>query len=128
MKAKYIIGLIIIAVFLAWAATSFMSTTIRYVSIDDVPRSTGTIQAMGEIDFDRVIHDADSGRLIFEITGLEEDTRDDRLKVIYYGAVPGNFDQATSVVVRGQYRDDVFMANELLVKCPSKYQGMAEGT
>ena len=128
MKVKYIVGLIIIVVFLGWAAISFMSTTIRYVSIDDVPKSTGTIQAMGAIDFDRVIHDADSGRLIFEITGLEKDTRDDRLKVIYYGAVPGNFDQATSVVVRGQYRDNAFIATELLVKCPSKYQGMVEGT
>jgi len=38
--------------------------------------------------------------------------------------VPGNFDQATSVVLKGKPDNDGrFVAEQMLVKCPSKYQG-----
>ena len=37
--------------------------------------------------------------------------------------VPGNFDQATSVVAKGISNENEFVADKLLVKCPSKYQG-----
>ena len=126
MKAKYIIGGLIIVTFVIWGVTSFMSTTIRYVSIDEVQRSTGTVQVMGKVDFDRVVYDSEHSRLVFEITGLEKRTLNQRLKVIYSGVVPGNFDQATSVVAKGRYQEGAFMADQLLVKCPSKYQGLAE--
>ncbi|MFH2036524.1 MAG: cytochrome c maturation protein CcmE, partial [Candidatus Zixiibacteriota bacterium] len=44
-------------------------------------------------------------------------------QVIYNGVVPGNFDQATSIVAVGKPGDEGFIADKLLVKCPSKYQG-----
>jgi cytochrome c-type biogenesis protein CcmE len=126
VKAKYVIGGLIIVIFVIWGVTSFMSTTIRYVSIDEVQRSTGTVQVMGKVDFDRVVYDSEHSRLVFEITGLEKRTLNQRLKVIYSGVVPGNFDQATSVVAKGRYQEGAFVADQLLVKCPSKYQGLAE--
>ena len=45
------------------------------------------------------------------------------MKVIYSGIVPGNFDQATSVVLKGKSEGNTFVAEQILVKCPSKYQG-----
>ena len=48
------------------------------------------------------------------------------LPVVYHGVIPGNFDQATSIVAIGRYQDGVFAAEQLLVKCPSKYQAEAE--
>ena len=123
MKAKFIVGIVIIVVFVAWGINSFMSTTIKYVSLADVSQSQGVIQVMGKIDFDAVTYDTDNSRLIFEITDLEDESIDRRLKVIYSGLVPGNFEQATSVVARGQYLDGTLVADQLLVKCPSKYQG-----
>ena len=53
------------------------------------------------------------------------DERGEVLTVEYRGVIPGNFDQATSIVAIGRYRNDRFEAEQLLVKCPSKYQ--AEG-
>ena len=44
------------------------------------------------------------------------------MKVTYDGAKPGNFDQASHVVCVGKYNNGVFVAKELLIKCPSKYQ------
>jgi len=125
VKLKYIVGIVIIAVFIAWGVQSFMATTIRYIPIAEAPSSTGTVQVAGMIDFDAVNYDAEKKQLIFDIKGMEE-TSNDRLTIVYGGVVPGNFDQATSVVVKGKYADGVFVADQLLVKCPSKYQGMEQ--
>lgn len=126
MKAKYIIGAVIIVVFLAWGASSFMKTTIQYVSIDEAAHAHRTVQVMGKIDFSAVRYDQPKSRLEFSIYDPDaaDMTQAKRLDVVYYGVVPGNFDQAKSVVVKGKPGDDgEFVADQMLVKCPSKYQG-----
>jgi cytochrome c-type biogenesis protein CcmE len=45
------------------------------------------------------------------------------MKVDYGGTKPGNFEQAESVVCIGVFKDGIFEAKDILVKCPSKYQG-----
>lgn len=124
MKAKYIIGLVIIAAFVIWGLTSFMATTVRYVSIEEVAQSQGTVQVMGKIDFAGLKYENQNSRLVFDIIDPTDNSGTKRLKIIYAGVVPGNFDQATSVVAKGRYQDGAFMADQLLVKCPSKYQGL----
>lgn len=125
MKAKYIIGGIIIVLFLIWGTSAFLKTTIRYVSIDEARRSEKTVQVMGKIDFDQVAYSAGNSRLEFAIYNPEakDKVTAERMKVVYYGVVPGNFDQATSVVLKGKSEGDAFVAEQMLVKCPSKYQG-----
>ena len=48
------------------------------------------------------------------------------MPVMYEGVKPGNFEEATEIVAIGSYRDGAFHAEQLLVKCPSKYQGVDE--
>ena len=127
MKLKLIIGLIIIGIFGAWSISSFVSTTIAYVSMSEVAKAQGAVQVMGKIDFASVNYDTDHSRLVFDITDLEEPESNRRLKIVYGGVVPGNFDQATSIVAKGVYKDGALQANQLLVKCPSKYQGLDQG-
>jgi cytochrome c-type biogenesis protein CcmE len=57
-----------------------------------------------------------------------KDEKGEILPVEYHGVIPGNFDQATSIVAIGRYQDQKFVADQLLVKCPSKYQAMAQKT
>ena len=126
MRAKYIIGGIIIVVFLIWGTSAFLKTTIQYVPLHEATRATRTVQVMGKIDFARVKYNAADTRLEFAVYDAE--TRDTanapRYPVVYYGVVPGNFDQAKSVVLKGKPGGDgVFVAEQMLVKCPSKYQG-----
>jgi len=125
MKTKYVIGGVIIVLFLIWGTSAFLKTTIRYVSIEQARRSKNTVQVLGKIDFDEVNYDAGNSRLEFAIYDpkAQDKSNADRLKVIYYGVVPGNFEQATSVVLRGKSEGDTFIAVQMLVKCPSKYQG-----
>jgi cytochrome c-type biogenesis protein CcmE len=124
LKAKPVIGIVIIAIFAVWGISSFMSTTIKYVPLAEVSQSQGNIQVMGKIDFDAVEYDTENSRIIFELIDLEDQSSTRRLKVIYSGIVPGNFEQATSVVARGYYEGGALQADQLLVKCPSKYQGL----
>jgi cytochrome c-type biogenesis protein CcmE len=44
------------------------------------------------------------------------------MKVVYDGAMPNNFESATSVIVTGKYNDGYFHADDILTKCPSKYE------
>ena len=47
-------------------------------------------------------------------------------RVIYPKPKPNNFEQATQLVVIGEMRNDVFFANDMLMKCPSKYNDADE--
>jgi cytochrome c-type biogenesis protein CcmE len=128
MKAKYIIGGVIIIVFTFWGGSAFLNTTIRYVSLAEARGSERMVQVMGSIDFATVNYDAENTRLEFVVFDSEAKNAAtaERLAVVYDGLVPGNFDQATSVVLKGTGDGEVFAAEQMLVKCPSKYQG-AEG-
>lgn len=126
MRAKYIIGGIIIVAFVAWGASSFMQTTVQYVPFETAEKTTRTVQVMGKIDFDAVQYDEQLKRLEFAIYDPKADKAAgaSRLDCVYYGVVPGNFDQATSVVLKGKPDSSgMFVADQMLVKCPSKYQG-----
>lgn len=128
MKAKYIIGSVIIVLFGVWGASAFLKTTVKYVTFAEARASGNVVQVSGKVDFSRVHYDGDQKRLEFDIvepdslhTGIEN-----RMTVIYQGVIPGNFEQATSVMVRGRVRGDEFVAEKLYVKCPSKYQAQMD--
>lgn len=89
-----------------------------YVGFSEARAAVGNVQVMGEILPANTDYDSETGSFTFFIT----DDTGDRMKVIYGGTKPGNFDQATSVVCIGRYSDEAFHAEKLLVKCPSKYQ------
>jgi len=125
VTAKYVVGVLVVVVFLVWGTSAFLKTTIQYVSIEKARTATRTVQVMGKIDFNTVNYNSEQSRLEFVIYDAEakDPIIAERLEVNYYGVVPGNFDQATSVVVKGRPENGVFVAEQMLVKCPSKYQG-----
>ena len=43
-------------------------------------------------------------------------------RVIYPKPKPNNFEQADQLVVIGEMQNGVFYANDMLMKCPSKYK------
>ncbi len=122
MNKRLIIGLAVIVVFLALAFTAFEDSLTAYVDFDKARKLDKNCQVMGEVLKEDVVYDPSSGILQFPIT----DDRGDRMLVSYAGSIPGNFDQAKSVVAIGRYRQGHFEAERLLVKCPSKYQGFEE--
>jgi cytochrome c-type biogenesis protein CcmE len=116
MKPKYIIGAGIIVVFIIWAFISFNKTLTPYVSIAQARELNNTVQVKGKRIGDSS-YDVARNMLKFSI----EDDHGDRMHIEYNGVKPGNFDQARDIVCIGVYKNDKFIAQELLVKCPSKY-------
>ena len=47
-------------------------------------------------------------------------------RVVFADPKPANFEDAEKVVVEGQIAGDVFEAEHILVKCPSKYNDARE--
>ena len=89
------------------------------MSLAEAQKRGAKVQVMGEIDHELVNYDIDNQILIFPITD-EEGTQ---VNVRYAGTMPGNFSQATHAVCVGKYEQGEFVADQLLIKCPSKYQG-----
>lgn len=122
MNKRLVFGVIIILACLAAALTAFEDSLTAYVDFDKARQLDKNCQVMGEIVKAEVSYDASSGILRFPIA----DEEGDRLLVQYAGTIPGNFEQANSVVAIGRYQQNSFQAERLLVKCPSKYQGLEE--
>lgn len=126
MNAKGIIGGLIIVAALAWGASAFFTSTVAYVSIEEAAKAKRTVQVMGKVDQPSVHYASTENRLEFSVTDPEATdlSTAPRMPVIYYGTVPGNLDQAVSVVLKGKPNTEgQFVADQILVKCPSKYQG-----
>ena len=121
-KLWYLFGGLLVAAFLAYGATSFRSYLTPYVSFEEAARSKGTVQVAGALVPGSPEYVEQDHLLRF---GLVEDGGR-TLTVVYSGARPANFDEATQVVAVGAYRDGAFHAEQLLVKCPSKYQGVEQ--
>jgi cytochrome c-type biogenesis protein CcmE len=119
MKTKYIVGIIIILAFIIFGALSFKKSLTPYVSFKEARSSTTPVQVMGKVDYSQAKYQPDSLQLFFPLI----DPQGERINVVYEGTKPANFEQATSVVIRGKYEGEFFVADLLLVKCPSKYQG-----
>ncbi len=123
MKPKYVIGIAIIIVFVVFGAFSFRKTLTPYVTFDEARKSGATVQVIGDIVLTEVKYDIEIHQLQFPIAN----EHGERMTVVYDGTKPSNFDQADRVVVIGKYENEVFVADQLLVKCPSKYQGPTAG-
>lgn len=125
MKKSHIIGGVLIVLALVLAMYSFKSTLTTYVTVDEAKASGQRVQVAGLAVSGTERYDMETNNLVFT---LREDGGAE-MRVEYDGPRPGNFDDVTKVVAIGQYVADkeAFDADELLVKCPTKYEGRVEG-
>jgi cytochrome c-type biogenesis protein CcmE len=118
----YAVGGAMIVAFLAFGATSFKNNLTPYVSIEEAMKRSAKVQVKGALVPDSSEYVEASEELRFGLVDEDGNT----MSVLYSGIKPGNFEEATEIVAVGSYRDGSFYADQLLVKCPSKYQGLDE--
>lgn len=122
MKPKIVLGLLLVLASIGFGVTAFRNSLTPYISFAEAKKSGASSQVNGTLaDPANVRWDAGKGELAFAL----KDDHGEVLPVVYHGVKPANFEQATSVVAIGTYAGGRFEADQLLVKCPSKYQ--AEG-
>lgn len=120
MKLKYIIIGAIALGFLILAYFSFDSNKIDYSDFEAAKASNKTVQIIGKLDKANKI-DYRSNENVLTFTLIDELNTSEF--VTYNGPKPNNFDLAPMVVVKGRYESGKFIANEIMTKCPSKYEG-----
>ena len=119
MKVKFVVAAVVLIAAAVLVINSFTDSLSARVSIAEALQRGTRVQVMGEIDHKKAEYDIEKQVLIFTVT----DESGDQMAVVYTGTVPGNFQQASHIVSIGTHNGEYFEADQLLIKCPSKYQG-----
>jgi cytochrome c-type biogenesis protein CcmE len=118
----YSVGGVLVVAFLAYGTTSFKSNLTPYVSFDEAAATARKVQVAGGLVEDSTKYVDEEQELQFAMVDDDGNT----MRVHYKGVKPGNFEEAIQIVAIGSYESGVFEAEQLLVKCPSKYQGLED--
>ena len=122
MNFKVVLAVVLLAVAVTVGFSSFRKTMTPYIGFAEARTASGLVQVNGKLADKDYILKPEEQFLRFNLRDEEGEV----MPVEYRGVIPGNFDQAVSVVAIGKYQGNHFEAQQLLVKCPSKYQAEAE--
>lgn len=148
-RAKFLIGaLLIVAAIVYLIASSTQASAQYYLTIDELIAKSGSLEARdikisGAVDGDTIVYDSQSLTLHFTIVNIPadldeieeagglaeilhqalEDEDAARLPVVYEGPIPDLLRHEAQAIVTGRVGEDgVFYADELLLKCPTRYE------
>jgi cytochrome c-type biogenesis protein CcmE len=121
MKRTHIIGLLIIAIGVAFLVYQLSAEFSRYETFGSPYAMAGKeINVVGEVDMDKELYyDPHINANLF--TFYLEDESGETRKVIYRGTKPRDFERSEKIVVTGKLKGEDFHADKILMKCPSKY-------
>lgn len=121
----YILGTVVLLAFAGFTLASFRENLTPYVSFQEARSLDRNLQVAGALEADSSRYEDGEHALYFT---LVEKGTGETLPVVYRGVKPANFEEAISIVAIGRWdptRGEL-TADQLLVKCPSKYQGIEE--
>ena len=121
-KPLYLLGGLLLFAFAGFTLSSFTQSMTPYVSYQEARTGNRMVQVAGALAKGTTSYAASQESLLFT---LEDPESRETLRVRYKGLKPANFEDAISIVAIGRYDDQAeeLVADKLLVKCPSKYQG-----
>ncbi len=128
MKKSHIIGIVVIAI-AVFVIISTAGDASTYVSFDEAKvlfeaGSNKKVHVVGQLkkDANGKIMGIERGEDKLTVTFLMVDNNQKTNKVFYNKPMPPDLKQSEQVVVIGRYKKDIFYANQILLKCPSKYE------
>ena len=123
MKKTHIILIVIIAVAIGAiiATINDASTYVSFVSAEKHPGKEFTV--IGHLNTDQAM-DYNPKRNIFRFVATDKEGNE--RAVIYNKPKPQDFERSEEITMKGFATDTAFVANEILMKCPSKYNEMNE--
>lgn len=120
MKRSHIIALVIIAVALGALVYSLSDNT-TFVSVAQAKAQPGQeVKLKGFLyKADEVVYQPALNANLTEFTLVDE--HGDRCRIALKKAKPYDFERSESIVLTGHMEGQAFVASDMLLKCPSKY-------
>ena len=117
---KYYLIMLIVA-FVAYAAWAFTDSVTPYVGIAAARTAKQSVQVKGLLNPAAQPPHQEGSDFVF---GLMDEETGETMTVRYHGEEPDRFKEAHHIVAIGTYANDkdAFVADKLLIKCPSKYE------
>ncbi|UCD38072.1 MAG: cytochrome c maturation protein CcmE [Fidelibacterota bacterium] len=120
---KFVIFIVAAALIaFGWITIGNEGEEVPYVSIVELHES----QDMGEQRRFRLGGLVETGSISYSADRLSVDfvmaQGDERLPIHYRGLMPDLFADSVEVIIEGEYHDDVFLADNLMTKCASRYE------
>jgi cytochrome c-type biogenesis protein CcmE len=141
LQLRVIAGSILILLAMGTAAVfTYRSNQELYFSVDEFVAGRGhavyaaalsgddgadprRVQIRGQVDYATVARPNEGLEIRFDLKG-----HDNVVPVVYRGVVPDTFEMAQTVTVAGRLdADGTFVADQLFVQCPSKYEAVPPG-
>lgn len=117
MKPKLIIGIVAIVGFTSLLMYNFGNSISTYVNFEQASGMEGAHVVGTWDDSQEYGFSMETKQFSFYMKDEDGNVR----RVVYPKTKPNNFEQADKLVVIGEMENGVFYANEMLMKCPSKY-------
>ena len=120
MKKIHILGIVVIAVAIGVIFTSLQSSA-TYSDFEEANANpdteyhvVGKLVKESPVQYDPKINADECSFMMIDNKGVEK-------KVILHKSVPQDFQKSEQIVLIGKMQGEEFHANEILMKCPSKY-------
>jgi cytochrome c-type biogenesis protein CcmE len=121
MKTTHILALIAIAAGLAVIITTYNSDSTTYGNFSSTAASAETVKLIGQLVKEKPIEynpEKDPNYLAFYLRDDQGEVR----KVVLRASKPQDFERSEQVVLTGKMQGEIFMADDMQLKCPSKYK------
>ena len=120
MKKIHLIGIALIAI----AITVLMSMSNdmgTYATFEDAINTGKKVKIAGQLSKDKeMVYNPQEDPNYFSFFIKDSETVEK--KVVLLAAKPQDFELSEQIVLTGKMQGDVFMASDMLMKCPSKYK------
>ena len=112
------IGIMAVAIGLLISASKDMGT---YSTFEDARNTSKKVKLVGQLAKDKEMYynpEEDPNYFSFYV----KDTEGEEQKVILLKAKPQDFELSEQIVLIGKLKKEAFVAEDVLMKCPSKYK------
>jgi cytochrome c-type biogenesis protein CcmE len=133
MRAKFLIGGVVIAAAVIYLIVSSISSSAQYyLTVKEVKQkgasmSGRNLRVSGYVIGDSIAYNPQASNLSFNIVDSHEElsatTKVDTLKIVYTGPKPDLLQHEAQAIAEGKLNaDGTFVASNLLLKCPTRYE------
>jgi cytochrome c-type biogenesis protein CcmE len=133
MRAKFVIGGIVVAAAVVYLIVSSISSSAQYYLTVKEVRDKGqamtgrNLRVSGFVKGDTIAYNPQASSLSFDIVDTHEElsstVKVDALKILYTGPKPDLLQHEAQAIAEGKLNSDgTFVASNLLLKCPTRYE------